>query len=154
MNIKLYKVEDDMKILFPVIDSWFKEAQFEEFGIEHDFFSGVEDLTRLINSDDGALLVMDINEKIIGFMGITVFKSPLSKQKIANEHYWYVLPEYRGRGIYLISSAYKWAKEKECSHIMMNASRLASQLHDKTCQIYERMGMKKFETTYIKQIGD
>ena len=46
----------------------------------------------------------------------------------------------------------KFAKENKCSHIMMNASKMISDKHDLVCKFYEKIGMKKFETCYLKEI--
>ena len=53
----------------------------------------------------------------------------------------------------LFRTAKKWAADNGCQYFMANASNLASDLHDKVCSIYEGIGMKKFETSYIKRIG-
>jgi hypothetical protein len=117
---------------------------------EHKFFSGLEDM---IYDDDADVFMLIDNDKVVGFMGMEWFSSPLGDQRIANEHYWYILKECRGSGAMLmVSAARTWAKEKRCSHLVMNASTLASELHDKVCGIYERIGLKKFETSYIQEI--
>ena len=48
--------------------------------------------------------------------------------------------------------AYIWAKENGCSHIIMTASNLASEMYDKVCNLYQRMGMELFETSFIQEI--
>ena len=49
----------------------------------------------------------------------------------------------------MIDAAQAWARAHGCSHLLFNASRLASGLHDDVCRVYEHKGMKPFETTYI-----
>jgi len=95
---------------------------------------------------------MNDNGEIVGYMGITSYKSPLSSQRIANEHYWYVLPEYRRASIRLIKAAIEWTKTRGCSHLQMSASNFASELHDRVCGLYEAFKMKKFETAYIMEM--
>jgi len=113
----------------------------------------VKDLTGLIDNDSAALFVLRNDIQVVGIMGMTVFKNPFGWEKIGNEHYWFVLPEYRGHSMKLFRAAKKWAKHMGCTFFMCNASNLASDMHDKICLIYEKMGMKKFETSYIKKIG-
>jgi len=139
----------DLSELQEVISSWLKEVNARVMGIELDEEVYLSDFQRLIDGDDSDLLVLE-RDKIIGFMGLTIFNSPLGRQRICNEHYWYVLPEYRGMAsLRFIKAAQQWAREKGCSHLMMNASAMASDMHDKVCKLYELFGMKKFETTYI-----
>lgn len=150
--IRPFGKDEDIKKLFHVIDSWIEECRFDEFGIEAEVTEYLNEVYKLTHLDDCDLLVMDIDGEIIGVMGITAYKSPIGKQKIANATYWYTLPEHRGKGISFMHAARKWAKEKGCSHIMFNASNLGGGLHDKVCQIYQKVGMKKFETTYIEKL--
>lgn len=138
------------RCLQAIIRAWIAESNCQQMDIDLDESVYYGDLEKLIINTDSDLLVLQNDDGIIGFMGLRVFNSPLGRQKIANEHYWYVLPRYRGMAsLRFIKAAQKWAKEKDCSHLMMNASAMASGLHDKVCRVYELFNMKKFETTYL-----
>lgn len=150
--IRAFGKEEDISNLFPVIESWLVECRANEFGIETEMTEYLNEAYKLIHSDDCDLLVMELKGELIGLMGIAASKSPLGTQKIANALYWYTLPEHRGKGISFILEARKWAAEKGCSHIIFNASNMGSQLHDRVCQIYEKIGMMKFETSYIQKL--
>lgn len=137
----------DIEQLRPVAEHWHKEANGRTFGLDMDINKHLQDMARV---DD--VLVLKDKDEIVGYMGLTIFTSGLSDQRIANEHCWYVIPQYRGiSSIRLIKLAQDWAGSKGCSHLIMSASNLASDLHDRTCRIYERMGMTKFETSYISR---
>jgi len=152
MRVKIFNAETSL--LQEIVDSWIKESNVEQMGIELDEDVYLKDLRRLIDGNDTDLLVLENGDKIIGFMGLLVFESPLGRQKIATEHYWYVLPQYRGiSSLRLIRAAELWSQEKGCSHLLMNASYLASELHDKVCEIYNKTGFIPFESTYIKKLG-
>ncbi len=138
--------------LAALMASWQDEYNGDAFGIVSDVFVFAGSLKKLIDDEDCVLLALLDDDKVVGIFGIVVFSSPLNDNKMANEHFWYVIPKYRGRGIKLIHAAFDWAKQHKCSHIILNASCLAGNLHDKVCSIYERLGMKKFETSYIKEI--
>ncbi len=142
----------DIERLTPVALQWKESCNGMEMGIVLVPETHFADLMRLIGRDDAELflLVDDDREEVFGYMGVECFNSPLGPQRIAQEHYWYVSEGNRGRGtILLIRAVEKWAKEQGCTHLIMNASTLASDLHDKVCDLYERIGMKKFETSYI-----
>ncbi len=152
--IRPFRKDEDVERLLPIIKAWLEECQVNDFGIEVEMTEYLDEVHRLINLDDCDLLIMELDGEIIGLMGVTSFKSPLGKQKIASAHYWYTLPSHRGKGISFIREARKWARERGCTHIIFNASNMASELHDKVCQIYNLSGMKKFETTYIERLDD
>lgn len=152
MRVEIYN--GDAEQLRPIALMWKQEAQGNgnAFGIAIDNQTHIDDLQRLIDRDDADLLVLVRDDAIIGYMGVQTFNSPLGKQMMASEHYWYVLPQYRIGSIALIKAAFEWARAKGCSHIQMNASKLASEYHDRVCEIYRAFGMKHFETSYIKEI--
>lgn len=144
----------DFEAVRQVALEWKANCNNKLMGIEIVDDIYMADIARLINEfDKDLLLLVTDNNEIVGYMGMTFFNSLLGRQKIANEHYWYVAKNYRGRdSLLLIEAARQWAKEKGCSHLQMNASNLASDLHDKICKFYEHIGMKKFETSYIEEI--
>ncbi len=145
---------EDIQKLRPVAAEWRESCNGERFGIELDVETHLADLASLIGRDDADLFLLVNEEKPVGYIGVTLFNSPVGSQKVAQEHYWFVSGEHRGRGtIALIRAAKEWAKEKGCSHIIFNASALASDMHDKLCNFYEVMAFQKFETSYIGEIS-
>jgi GNAT superfamily N-acetyltransferase len=152
--IRPFKKDEDISGLFPVINAWLDECRVNEFGIDTEMTEYLDEAYKLIHMEDCDLLVMELKGEVIGLMGIAASKSPLGTQQIAHALYWYTLPEHRGKGISFMLEARKWANARGCSHIIFNASNMGSQLHDRVCQIYEKIGMMKFETTYIQKLKD
>jgi len=152
--VRLENIIDLLK-LRPVVREWRERCNANTMGVKTDeehFFDG---LLQLVQKDDCDLFTLRTGalDTVVGFMGMTVFNSPLGDQRIAIEHYWYVMEEYRDRGsMGLMNAAQEWARKHKCSHLVMNASTLASDMHDKVCKYYERLGMRKFETSYIQEI--
>jgi hypothetical protein len=139
------------EILRPLADEWAQEANGSEFGLLTSPDELLKDVDELTKGPDSVVLLLLKNAEVAGLIGIVLLKNPVGQERIANEHYWYCLPECRSlkSALMMLEEAKKWAKLKGCSHFMMNASNLASSSHDKVCRLYERLGMKKFETTYI-----
>lgn len=152
MQSKLFN--DDIETLRPIVESWQKIVIENDFGIiADDVNKFLAELGMMAVKDDSDLLVLYDRETPIGYIGLEYFDSPLGNQRIANEHYFYVIPEKRGlASMRLIKNAKYLAKLKGCSHIVFNASNLASDMHDKVCGFYEKTGMKKFETSYISEV--
>ncbi len=145
--------QEDIEDLKPIVLQWKAECNGDGMGISLVPDRHYAGLASLIERENAALFLLLVEGVVVGYMGIEYFKSPLGDQRIANEHYWYVLEKFRGRGsLKLVDCARWWAKRQGCSHLIMNASTLASGLHDKVCRFYERIGMQKFETSYIKEI--
>lgn len=151
---KIQIFDGDISKLTQVAESWASECNGEEMGIDIDIEVFLEKLADFALGPDSELFVIENDGIVFGILGMEIFDSPTGKQRVANEHYWYVIPEHRGvSSIRLLRHGMKWAKDKNCSHIMLNASRLASNLHDEVCHLYECMGFKGFETVYIKNIS-
>lgn len=149
MNVTLHT--GAVEILRPIAEQWLAEARPESFGLTIDIERHMQDLQQL--ADDGGLLVLRTNDQPLGYMGMTAFLSPIGPDRIANEHYLYIHPDHRGRGVLLLLEfARAWARANECTHLMFNASRLASELHDGVCRLYERLGMNHFETVYLAKV--
>ena len=151
MEIKLFN--DEIESLRPIAESWQENVQDNEFGIITDVNKHLLELGVMAANDNSDLLVLYDGEIPIGYLGLQYFNSPLGNQRIANEHYFYVIPEKRGiSSMRLIKNAKFLAKHKGCSHLILNASNLASDMHNKLCEFYEKTGMKKFETSYISEV--
>ncbi len=152
MEIKLFN--DDIETLRPIAESWREEMRANEFGITADNIDKfLTELGNIASKEDSDLLVLYDEETPVGYIGLQYFNSPLGNQRMANEHYFFVIPEKRGiSSMRLIKNAKFIAKLKGCSHLILNASNLASDMHDKICGFYEKSGMKKFETSYISEV--
>jgi len=135
-----------------VLQSFYDTHQSGRFGLDVRIEDVADELEVLINGTMTTVFILVSEKMIAGFIGVVLFKSPTGKDIIANEKFWYVMPEYRGYSLKLFRKAKSWAKDHGASHFISNASMLASNLHDKICKIYEAFGMEKFETSYIKKL--
>lgn len=96
---------------------------------------------------------MERDDKAVGFMGLNTFISPLGGgEKIANEHLWYVMPAYRGNVRAFMTTAASWARKQGCSHLMMNASYMASDRCERVSEFYAVMGFKPFENVFLMEV--
>lgn len=133
---------------------WKATCNASRFGLEIDDTWFLTRLTDAINRHGSEVFLLKTDEgKVVGYINIDLFDSPLGHQRCVVERNWYVMETYRGRGsIRLLTAAKDWAKEQGCTHLIMNASTLASDLHDKVCEFYKRMDFKLFSTSYIQEI--
>lgn len=153
MQVVRAKTVDSMMY---VAMEWKDQCNAGDFGIGIDPVHYARQLGRLIERDDAELfLLTDTDHAIVGYMGVVIFTSPLDNTKIASEHHFYILRDHRGGigSMRLVKAVREWARERGCTHLIMNASTLAGDLHDKVCRFYESMGMKLFETSYIQEIA-
>ncbi len=144
----------DIERLVPLGNTWYETCNKEKFGIVIEkpaFYAGLEDM---INDKNEDVLILVHEGKVVGCLGITKFKSPLSKAQIANEHFLYVMEKHRaGRGSHLLlGAARQWAINKGCTHLILNASRLAGSSFERVCNLYKRLNFQEFEKSFICQL--
>ncbi len=133
--------------LVPLLRLWRAEAQMEKFGV----LVYVPETLEFLKGLPCVLLL--IREGItVGLMGISITTSPTGPQKIANEHFWYIIPKFRGYARTMLKAAEKWTKEHGCSHLIVNASYMASGSCDKVSRMYELLKYQPFERVFIKEV--
>jgi hypothetical protein len=143
-----YKPDID---LIPLLREWRSETKMVEFGIQGYVPDTVEFLKNLTNK--GTVLVLMAQNIPVGIMGLCPMKSPVGPQQIANEHFWYISPHFRGYGRKMLRAAEFWSKGHGCSHLIVNASYMASDLCDKVSKLYELLNFSHFEKSFIKEVA-
>lgn len=135
--------------LRPLAEKWFEMHNGDEFGLDVDLETIFNDL-REWQRNEGTILVARHEGEPVGLFAVFVVPSFLGNQKIALEKYWFSRARVAGPRLYI--EAVKWAQENGCSHLITNASNLASEMHDKVCRFLESTGAKMFETSYILEL--
>jgi hypothetical protein len=152
MRIKIF--DSDVSHLYPLIETWAKESNARDFGMTIDPERLLGHAEFLRDCPDTELLALGSKEgRVLGVMGLVISPNIVENGSILNEHIWYVLPQHRSRAsLGLINEAQRWGAERGCGHFVITASKMISDLHDTMCHLYNRLGFKKFETTYIREI--
>ena len=135
-----------------LVKCWQTEQKGSEFGLDLQVGNAMSELEIWRQNKDAAVIVQTVNDKIVGFLCIFCIYSPLLNRRVAIEKYWYVLPEHRRSGIKMLYEARTWAKQNNCTHLIMVASELAGDMYSKACKLFDRFGMKLFETTFIAEV--
>jgi hypothetical protein len=135
--------------LRPLAERWFEIQNGDDFGLDVDLETIFNDL-REWQRNEGTVLVAKNENEPVGLFAVFVVPSFLGNQKIALEKYWFSTLGIAGPKLYI--EAIKWSKKNGCSHLITNASHLASEMHDKVCRFLEMAGAKLFETSYIMEL--
>ncbi len=104
----------------------------------------------LISAGIGFILGLFREEKLVGVFGAIVAENLNDASVEANECFWFVAPEHRGRGLELLN-AYEAAAQargaKRCSMI-----HLLSLQPERLRDLYIRRGYAPVETSYFKEL--
>jgi len=148
------EILNNANVLQPLMVMWEMEAD-TSFDIDTDLEIAIANLQKMIEDPDSDVIgLRNETGRIVGYIGVVCFGNPVGKGLCANEHLWYVDPDFRGStgSLRLIGDAIEWAKQRGCSHIIFNASQMASSQHERVCKLYERFGFRHFETSFITRI--
>ena len=72
-------------------------------------------------------------------------------REVADEFFWFVLPEHRGAGVALYRAFERWARERGAHQIQM--CHLTDVMPAKVSRFYERAGFQPIETRYAKELA-
>jgi GNAT superfamily N-acetyltransferase len=142
----------DMEQLLSLGEKFHKYAELGKFGLGYSRkgFSGI--LAYFINNENCALFVSEIDNKVVGTIAGMVAPWFLDPEQInASEHWWFVLPEYRGTtGADLLSKLEEWAKFKGARCLAMagfNEKRITA-----LTRLYRQKGFRPLETHFVKEL--
>ena len=101
-------------------------------------------LEGLVANPHAALFVATRDVTIVGVIGVLGYAHPMSGQTVAGELFWWLDPNHRGAGGWLLRRAEKWAKAYGARSLQMIAP--AESPH--VGLMYERLGYAPVETSY------
>jgi hypothetical protein len=147
--IRPLREDDDLQSL---LGAWVQECNSDDFGLTIDTQKVDEDLKAVAQGTRSTVLALEKGGLVVGILGLVAFPSAMGPEQIANEHYWYVMPEHRGYLRSFITYARSWARTMACSHLMLNASYMASDRCERVGELYKKMGLKPFENVFITEV--
>lgn len=105
-------------------------------------------LQLLLASDVGGLFVATDDNQVTGMIGLLVYEHPFTGELYAQELFWWVEPEHRGRdGLRLLKRGEEWAASAGAVQVYMVAPT------PKLGRLYKRLGYGYLEAGYQKAIA-
>lgn len=149
MDVMILEPADGLEQLYPLFVEWQAAANGEEFAIPLDVAIAMNTARTLVQSPQSELLVaVDDAGVIHGFMGMVCRPSHVGRAYIAHECLFYVSARKRGSGVSLLRAFKRLAKERGCSHYILNASRLAGDA-DLSGRLFCALGAAPLETSFV-----
>lgn len=146
--MKLRKAEiSDLPRLAGCAEAFYSASQFlKRFDIQK-----FTDLwTALINNGTGVIFLLEHEGEITGTIGGMIYPEPYSGELVASEFFWFVHEANRGGGIRLYKAFEQWARDNDCSQIMM--VHLCDSMPDKLERVYKHFGYQAAEVRYVKEL--
>jgi len=143
----------DPELFRKVGECWLAEHKGAEYGFDVTVDAIIADSKDWLATGMGAAIALvDDEAGYVGFMSIYHTLGFLGLGTVAYEKYWYIMPGYRNGAILMFNEAKRWAKKQGASHLIMSASKMASNKYDDLCAFYNRFGMQLFEKSYICEV--
>ena len=141
----------DIKGIESLGEKFYNEAEFSKKGLGLDVSTFGILVTQLLDYPSVLILVVEKDNKIIGTIGGVISPWLLdTNQKILQELWWYIDPEYRGIGHRLIVKFEKEAVKLGANFVLMVT--LDSKHEDKLITYYNKMGYNHLEHHFIKKV--
>ena len=146
--IKFLHTREELLELHKVLEPFYEKMPYRkkrlDGGVWADKWMG------LLEAEAGTVIAATENDKIIGGIGLLTY--PAFEDDVLNtqEAFWYVKEDNRGAGVKLYKAAEKYAKEVGSKRLAMIY--LETSMPQKVETFYKRIGFKKAETTYIKEL--
>lgn len=101
----------------------------------------------LIQQAGSTILVVEDAGLVTGMIGLTVFEHPISGERMATEHFWWMDDAHRGAGVDLLQQAEAWAKRHGATALQMMAP------NKLVARYYRMAGFEQVETIHQKRIA-
>ena len=136
----------DLPRLCELFERFRAESHYAKYGPAHPEVS-TPFIESLLTADDRVVLVVEAEAQIVGMIGVVVTQHPMSGERCATEMFWYLEPEFRGSGVWLLRRAERWALDRGAKFILM----VSPQSHA-VDRIYEALGYEAGETSWYKSL--
>lgn len=103
----------------------------------------------VMNDETSVIFVVDAGDDgLIGMLGLVVYEHPFSGDIVAVEAFWWLHPERRGHGAFLLRKGEKWARAKGA--IRMDLMQPCDK--PRVGEIYQALGFSAIEITWRKNL--
>lgn len=89
-------------------------------------------------------------EALHGALGAVKFPDPFNGDLTAIENFWFLMPQFRGRGGLLLREFERWSRAQGCKRISMIHLQRLQPVELKG--FYERLGYEHIESCYMKDL--
>jgi GNAT superfamily N-acetyltransferase len=136
----------DLPRLCEMFERFRSESTYAQYGPAHPEAS-TKTITLLLTSPDGVIIVSEDADRLTGMIGLMVIAHPWSGERCASELFWWLEPEHRGRGAWLLRRAERWAVAQGAERMVM-----VSPLSPDVDRLYQALHYAPMETLWVKPL--
>jgi hypothetical protein len=136
----------DLKEIFYIGERFYNEMDWPEKFNEESF---IKYWTIFINSKTGTIFILEEKGIIVGILGALLYIDPMTGSKHAQEIFWYVSKNHRGRGFLLLKAYDEWQMKAQC--MISSIAHMLNFMPQKLNKVYKRYGYLPVEVHYRKE---
>lgn len=107
-------------------------------------------LRSLIDAFDRVLFVRTVPDHgVVGMLALVAYAHPMSGRRQASEMFWWLDPDHRGAGGWLLRRAEKWARAQGAETLSM----ISPWSNARVQETYRALGYQPLEVAYFKELG-
>lgn len=137
----------DVPRLVAMFQQFVASSQYEKYVGRDPAFCTVQ-MSRIVASEEAIIYVVEQDSAVIGMLGGVVFQQPFSGEIIASELFWWLDPDHRGHGGWLLKRFEKWAAGKGATRVQM----MAPIDKPRVAQTYEGLGYSETERVWQRNL--
>jgi GNAT superfamily N-acetyltransferase len=146
--IQIIHTHEQLVELHGAIKEFYQKMPYAKKALDADVWA--DKWIGLIENGTGTVIAALKDDKIIGGIGLITFPAFEDDAMTTQEAFWYVQEGHRGAGISLYKAAEEYVRAIGCDRFTMIF--LETSMPTKVENFYKKMGFKKAETTYIKEL--
>lgn len=137
---------DDLPRLCELFEHFRSASVYAQYGpAQPEISTGL--IEHLLTHDDGVVIVRTQDDRLTGMLGLIVSAHPWTGERMATELFWWLEPDARGQGVWLLRRAEDWAARKGAVRLIM----VSPQSLD-VDRIYRALGYAPVETSWQKPL--
>ncbi len=138
--------ELDLPILVSMFQQFVASTQYAQYvGQNPEHCTAM--IAHMLRMPDYAIFVVG-DEPIVGMVGVMAFMQPFSGEIVASELFWWLDPEHRGHGGWLLRRAEKWARERGARRMSM----MAPIDKPRVAETYLKLGYREVERVFQRDL--
>lgn len=140
-------VRDDLDSLVAMFRQFVASTQYRRYvGDSAEAVTGF--LGSLIVNPCAAIFVAEDAGVVVGMLGVLAYVQPMSGESVAGELFWWLNPEKRGAGGWLLRRAEKWAKAQGAKKMTM----VQPADNPRVGEMYQGFGYQQVEVMHQKEL--
>lgn len=137
----------DLPVLVGMLRTFITSPDYGQY-VQDNAAKAEQFLAWMLSSETAQVIVTERDGHLIGMLGVMVYPHPMSGELMGSELFWWLDPDHRGNGVWMLRRAETWATAAGAVRMQM----MHPVTKPRVGAIYQRVGYTPIETLYQKDL--